>query len=177
MDKKIEEYGLSILFLLIILFLMIGDCYFRLRQLGSMYIPLFLIIPVLCMIFEHISEKAMSKEQLRVWLFGAIIIGVSVIVVESFLRSSFLLGIKLGVALTLTILTAVWLSQINLFSENEQSKSVEHLGKMAESALFFCCILAPWKYELLLLNVYLCFISIYATYIYMKFKNAVILSE
>ncbi|MBR4945233.1 MAG: hypothetical protein IKZ26_07485, partial [Peptococcaceae bacterium] len=97
--------------------------------------------------------------------------------VEAFLRGSFLLGIKLGIALTLTILAAVWLSQLNLFSENEQSKTVEKLGKMVEYALFLCCILVPWKYETILLNAYLCFISIYVTYIYIKFKNAVILSE
>lgn len=171
MEKKIEEHGLSILSLLIILFFMIGDCYFRSRQIGSMYVPLFLIIPVLCMIFEHVSEGIMSKEQWNVWFIGVFVIGVLVAATEFFLRNSIFIGVKLGIVLTLTILTAVCLSQIKLFKEDKQVKTVERLGKTIECALFLCCLVAPWRYEGLLLNAYLCFISVYAGYIYMNFRK------
>lgn len=169
MEKKIEEHGLSILSLFIILVLMMGDCYFRFRELGSMYIPLFLIIPVLCTIFEHILEETMTKEQWMVWFWGSIVVGILVALIECFLRYSLLMGIKLGAALSLSVLVTVWLSQIKLFSENKKIITVERMGKTVEYVLFLCCILAPRSYEGLLLNAYFCFICVYAGYIYLKY--------
>lgn len=166
MDKKLDldSLGPILVVLFLVLFLMLGDCYCRYRQVGDMYVPFFLFLSGIPAILERVQKTNITAIEWKIWNLGIVVVCLSVMTFQGILGFSLFLNIQLGCALWLTIFSALLSSQVRFTAQTDLTKVIEDLWKLMGVGLCGWCLAAPWEYAEKTLTGYLVFISCYALY-------------